>query len=188
VAEQRICSPQFYLGAEGTAADLAIVLVGGRRVGTLSQTCKTRAAHHGVACKRVARFDGQRPMSGPQGFYWEASAVVIAKQAPISVYRNETGDVVISQYQWPDDPECVFVLPQNTEALCRAILDAAEVDLIISAEREATPKDATANERQRRHREKLRDRHGQQSVTVTAKPTTEVDGHHQERSSATQAD
>ena len=127
-------------------------------------------------------------MIGPEPFHWEASAVDIAEQAPISVYLGEGGDVVISQFRWPDDPVCVFVLPQNAVVLCRAILDAAEVDLIISAEREATPKDATANERQRRHREKLRDRHGQHNVTVTPKPTTEVDGHHQERSSATQAD
>lgn len=127
-------------------------------------------------------------MIGLEKLHQSKPNVVVAEQAPISVYTDEEGDVVISQIRWPDDPVEVFVTPHNTEALCRAMLDAAEVDLIISAEREATPKDATANERQRRHREKLRDRHGQQNVTVTAKPTTEVDGHHQERSSATQAD
>jgi len=126
-------------------------------------------------------------MIGPKEFYWEASAVVIPEQAPISVYRNEAGGVVISQYQWPDDPVFVFVLPHNAEALCRAILDAAEVDLIISAEHEVTAKDPTANDRQRRHRAKLRDSHGQQNVTVTANRTDEIDGDHEERGSATTA-
>lgn len=111
--------------------------------------------------------------------------VVVAGQAPISVYLGEAGDVVISQFQWPDDPVYVLVRPHNAEALCRAVLDAAEVDLIISAEGEATPKDPTANERQRRHREKLCDRHGQQNVTVTAKSTSEVDGHQHGGGSAT---
>jgi hypothetical protein len=71
------------------------------------------------------------------------------------------------------------------------MLDAAELDLVISAGCEVTAKDSTANERQRRHRERLRDRHGaterdghgQKNVTVTTKPTSEVDGHHQERGS-----
>jgi hypothetical protein len=125
-------------------------------------------------------------MSGPEELEdAEDSDVVVAEQAPISVYTNEAGAVVINQFQWRDGPVCVFVMPHNVEALCRAMIDAAEVDLIISAEHEVTTKDATANERQRRHREKLRDRHGRQNVTVTAKPTSEVHGHRQESGSAT---
>jgi hypothetical protein len=186
VAEQRICSPQFYLGAERLAADLAIVLVGWRSIGTLSQTRKTRASYHSLAGERSARLNGHRTMSGPEELEdAEDSDVVVAEQAPISVYTNEAGAVVINQFQWRDGPVCVFVLPHNVEALCRAMIDAAEVDLIISAEHEVTTKDATANERQRRHREKLRDRHGRQNVTVTAKPTSEVHGHRQESGSAT---
>jgi hypothetical protein len=111
-------------------------------------------------------------MSGPEDLDdSEDSDVVVAEQAPISVYPNEAGTIVINQFQWRDGPVCVFVTPHNVEALCRAMLDAAELDLVISVECEVTAKDSTANERQRRHREKLRDRHGQRNVTVTGKRT-----------------
>jgi hypothetical protein len=63
-------------------------------------------------------------------------------------------------------------------------LEAAEVDAD-AIQNDVTVKDATAKERQRRHREKLRDCHGQQNVTVTAKPRSELDGHHQVKDSAT---
>ncbi len=124
-------------------------------------------------------------MSGPEELDdSDESDVVVAEQAPISVYTNEAGAVVINQFQWQDGPVCVFVIPHNAAALCRAILDAAEVDLVL-AEREVTAKDATANERQRRRREKLRDSHAQASVTVTAKIANDAGEHHDERGSAT---
>src|SRR5260370_16456371 len=107
-------------------------------------------------------------MSGPEELDdSDESDVVVVEQAPISVYTNQAGAVVINQFQWQDGPVCVFVIPHNAAALCRAILDEAEVDLVL-AEREVTAKDATANERQRRHREKLRDRHAQNSTTLPA--------------------
>jgi hypothetical protein len=123
-------------------------------------------------------------MSGPEELDdSDDSDVVVAEQAPISVYTNKAGAVVINQFQWQDGPVCVFVIPHNAAALCRAILDEAEVDLVL-AEREVTAKDATANERQRRHREKLRDSHAQNSVTVTANLPNDPDQPCQEKGAA----
>ena len=49
LAERRICSAEFNPGPERAAADLALVLVGRRGIGPLSQISKAWTAHHSVA-------------------------------------------------------------------------------------------------------------------------------------------
>jgi hypothetical protein len=63
MAERRVCSAQFNLGAKRTAADLAFVVVGGCRIGSLPETGQARSAHHGLAGQRSARPDGERSMT-----------------------------------------------------------------------------------------------------------------------------
>jgi hypothetical protein len=118
--------------------------------------------------------------------YSDDTSLVIPEQAPIRVFTDDGGVVVINQHQWRESEDEVYILfrPEHAFALCRAILKEAGFDPD-SVLREVAVKDPHATERQRRHREKLRDCHGRPNVTVTAKPTSEVDGHHQERSSAT---
>jgi hypothetical protein len=124
-------------------------------------------------------------MSGPQYFdNPDDSDVVIPEQPPISVYTNEAGAIVIKQFQWEEGDVFVFVLPHNAVALCKGILEAAEVDAD-AIQNDVTVKDATAKERQRRHREKLRDCHAQKSVTVTAELANDADGRLQESGSTT---
>ena len=91
------------------------------------------------------------------------SKPVVQEQSEIFVSSDEDGDVVIRQYRWDEGDVSIFVCPQNVPALVRAILNAAGLDPDV-----INPKDATASERQRRHRKKLRDSHANDSVTVTA--------------------
>ena len=108
--------------------------------------------------------------------YSDDSDLVIPEQAPIRVFTDDDGDVVINQHQWRESEDEVYISfrPEHAAVLCRAILKKAEVDLDI-VERKVAAKDATASERQRRHREKLRDSHADNTVTVTAKLTNELD-------------
>src|SRR5258708_24898699 len=160
-AERRFCPAQFHPGAERAAADLAFVLVGGRRVGTLPQTGKTRTAHHSMAGERLARLDRQRAMTGSMlasqvPDYSDDTSLVIPEQAPIRVFTDDGGVVVINQHQWRESEDEVYILfrPEHAAALCRAILKEAGIDPDKRGP-EVTVKDGTANERQRRRREKL---------------------------------
>ena len=109
----------------------------------------------------------------------DPSELAVSEQSPIYVSSDGDGDVVIHQYRWDEGDVLIFLCPHNAAALCRAILKAAEFDAE-AVEREINVKDATATERQRRHRQKLRDSHGQDNVTVTAKVVNDVDETHQE--------
>ncbi|NEU96952.1 hypothetical protein [Bradyrhizobium uaiense] len=97
----------------------------------------------------------------------DISDAVIPDQDAIAVYKNDQGDIAIKQFRWPDEDGSIFVRPEYAFAFCRAVLEKAgfDPDLLL---RETKAKDVTANERQRRHREKLRDGHGKDSVIVTA--------------------
>lgn len=103
----------------------------------------------------------------PDYFHWAGADIDIAHQAPIAVYTNADGDVVIRQdgdYYRKDDA-CIVVRPENARRLVDAILELAApmepAPLALSA-----PADRTAAERQRRCRE--RKRHDQRvTATVT---------------------
>lgn len=116
----------------------------------------------------------------------DSPLLVVPEQAPICVYIDDNGAIVINQQQWRESDDEVFITvrPEHVRTLCRAILKEVGIDLDAEA-REVVVKDATANERQRRHREKQRDRHGQASVTVTAEIANDVGEHHDEGGSAT---
>jgi hypothetical protein len=187
LAERRIRSAHFNLGAEGAVADLSLVLVGGRHLGTLSETGQARSAYHGLAGQRSARLDGERAMTGTrlaaqEPDYSDDTDLVIPEQPPIRVFTNHGGGVVINQHRWREDEDetYIFFRPEHAFALCRAILKEVgfEPDSVL---REVTAKDPHAAERQRRHREKQRDCHGLLTVTVT---DNEVDEPHQEMGSS----
>ena len=100
-------------------------------------------------------------MSGPQYFEDPVSGTAVPAQAPIDVFVYEDdGTVVINQFQWRDGEVFISFRPEFAVGLCRAILEEAGIDPD-TAFREVSVKDATAKERQRRHREKQRDGHGQ---------------------------
>jgi hypothetical protein len=98
----------------------------------------------------------------------------VSEQFATYVFTNKHDDVVIHQVSHDDGDVLIFICPDNAPTLCRAILKAAGLDPD-SASCTVTAKDPTANDRQRRHREKLRDSHGRLNVTVTAEPTCEVE-------------
>jgi hypothetical protein len=106
----------------------------------------------------------------------DCSLLVVPEQAPICVYLDDHGAIVINQQQWRESEDEVFITvrPEYVRTLCRAILKEAGIDLDTEAH-EISVKDATANERQRRHREKLRDGHTQRSVTVTTNLVNDPD-------------
>jgi hypothetical protein len=110
--------------------------------------------------------------------YSDDTSLVIPEQAPIRVFTDDGGVVVINQHQWRESEDEVYILfrPEHAFALCRAILKEAGYDPE-SVLCEVTAKDPHAAERQRRRRERLRDRHAQNSVTVTV--GNDVDGPHQ---------
>ncbi len=112
--------------------------------------------------------------------------LVIPEQAPICVFSEDKGAIVINQQHWRECEDEVFITfhAEHARTLCRAILKEAGIDPDTES-REVSVKDATANERQRRRREKLRESHDQDSVTVTAEIANEVADPHQERGSAT---
>jgi hypothetical protein len=121
--------------------------------------------------------------------YSDDTSLVIPEQAPIRVFTDDGGVVVINQHQWRESEDEVYILfrPEHAAALCRAILKEAGIDPETRGP-EVRVKDGTANERQRRRREKLRDSHAHNSVTVTAELANDVDGPHQENGSTTAAD
>ncbi len=110
---------------------------------------------------------------------------VIPEQAPICVYIDDSGAIVINQQQWRESEDEVFITvrPEHVRTLCRAMFKEAGIDSDTES-REVSVKDATASERQRRRRERLRDGHEQNSVTVTDQIANDVDGPHQESGSA----
>jgi hypothetical protein len=94
--------------------------------------------------------------------------VVIPEQQQIEVYTSDAGYIVIKKSAWPrwsEDDVPLCLRPEHVVPVCRAILKEVGIDLNLLL-REVGTKDPTANERQRRHRGKLRDRHDQDSVTV----------------------
>src|SRR5260370_28240066 len=112
----------------------------------------------------------------------DCSLLVMPEQAPICLFTDDNGGIVITQQHWRECEDEVFITvrPENVRALCRAIFKEAGIDPDTEA-REVGVKDATANERQRRHRDKLRDGRDQASVTVTAKLANDVDETSHER-------
>jgi hypothetical protein len=108
----------------------------------------------------------------------DPSDLVISQQSEIFVSTDDDGDVVIHQYRWDEGDVLIFVCQQNAQTLCNAILKAAgfDPDSVLR-----TAKDPHAAERQRRHREKARDCHGQDGVTVTAKAASDVNEHNEQR-------
>jgi hypothetical protein len=115
----------------------------------------------------------------------DSPLLVIPEQAPICVYTDDKGAIVINQQQWRECEDEVFVTvrPELVRALCKAMFKEAGIDPDAEA-CEVSVKDATANERQRRRRERLRDGHDQNSVTVTGQIANDVDRPHQESGSA----
>jgi hypothetical protein len=115
-------------------------------------------------------------MSGPQYFEDPVSGTAVPGQAPIDVFADDDGAVVIHQFQWREGEVCIAIRPEFAFGLCREILEAAgfDPDTVL---REVAVKDAHAAERQRRRREKLRDCHGAEAVTVTAKPAQDMHEH-----------
>jgi hypothetical protein len=107
--------------------------------------------------------------------------LVVHEQSPICVYSDDHGAIHINQQQWreAEDEVVIIVRPEQALTLCRAILNEAGIDPG-TASREFSVKDVTANERQRRRREKLRDRHGEATVTVTANLASDVHEPHSE--------
>lgn len=118
--------------------------------------------------------------------YSDDTDLVIPEQAPIRVFTDDGGVVVINQHQWRESEDEVYILfrPEHAFGLCRAILKKAGFDPD-SVLREVTAKDPHATERQRRRRKKLRDSHDQNIVAVTAKLANDADEHHQRRGSPT---
>jgi len=115
----------------------------------------------------------------------DSPLLVIPEQAPICVYIDDSGAIVINQQQWRESEDEVFITvrPEHVRTLCRAMFKEAGIDSDTES-REVSVKDATASERQRRRRERLRDGHEQNSVTVTDQIANDVDGPHQESGSA----
>jgi hypothetical protein len=102
---------------------------------------------------------------------------VVAAQGAIGVYTSQAGYIVVRERNPSYVLPCVVFHPQNAEAIIRAIIEEAELPFVLapkfeedlgSANRQV--KDATAAERQRRRREKLRkgrDSDRDKSVAVT---------------------
>jgi hypothetical protein len=126
----------------------------------------------GNGAKVFEHSDNTDPRSAPQSsedgsreFSWhrDRDDIVVAEQQPIALYLNPRGDLVIRQ-PGIDEDDMIVVTLQNAPALARAILRAAGVDdEPAAAAVQPAPKDRTAAERMRRHRE--RQRNGQQPVT-----------------------
>jgi hypothetical protein len=123
--------------------------------------------------------------SGMPPDWSDCSLLVVPEQAPICVYLDDSGAIVINQQKWRESDDEVFILvrPEHVRILCSALLKEAGIDPDFDA-REVGVKDATATERQRRRRERLRDGHDQNSVTVTGQIANDVDRPHQESGSA----
>ncbi len=102
--------------------------------------------------------------------------LVIPEQAPICVFSEDKGAIVINQQHWRECEDEVFITfhAEHARTLCRAILKEAGIDPDTES-REVSVKDAT----------ELRESHDQDSVTVTAEIANEVADPHQERGSAT---
>lgn len=98
-------------------------------------------------------------------FDWTGSgSIAVAEQLAIAIYPNPKGVVVVRQERaWDEDSDTViFVNPDHARAVAAAILEAAglEPDVVIAGllAPPATPPvaDPTAAERQRRHRQRLK--------------------------------
>jgi hypothetical protein len=63
LAARRVCSAEFNPGSARPAADLAIVMVGGRRFGTLSEAGETRPENHRMARSRSDPVNGRSVMT-----------------------------------------------------------------------------------------------------------------------------
>lgn len=102
--------------------------------------------------------------------------LVVHEQPPICLFSDDNGAIYINQQHWRDSEDEVFVIvrPEQALTLCRAILKEAGIDPD-AVSREFGAKYVTANERQRRRREKLRDCHAQNSVTVTTNLVNDPD-------------
>ena len=61
--------------------------------------------------------------------YSDDTSLVIPEQAPIRVFTDDGGVVVINQHQWRESEDEVYILfrPEHAFALCRAILKEADV-------------------------------------------------------------
>ncbi|MET4024382.1 hypothetical protein [Bradyrhizobium sp. S3.2.12] len=88
---------------------------------------------------------------------------VVAAQGAIGVYTSQAGYIVVRERDPSYVLPCVIFHPQNAEAIIRAIIQEAELPFVLARkiEEDLAPanrsvKDATAAERQRRRREKLR--------------------------------
>jgi uncharacterized protein (UPF0335 family) len=72
----------FHPGADRAAPDFAFVLVGGRRIRSLSQAGQTRAAHHSLACERSRQVDGGSSVKNQQAAY----------RKPVKINHNSSWD------------------------------------------------------------------------------------------------
>jgi len=107
-------------------------------------------------------------MSGDFDWYGDnAGDVVVREQASIAVYSNPNSEVVIRRKaDWDEDGDVwIVVAPDRARALCESIMRVAadllgEVTTLQISPPKPNGRDRTAAERQRRHRDKLRDSHG----------------------------
>lgn len=95
---------------------------------------------------------------------WDDGDTIVPAQGAIAVYENLRGNVVVrEQVPYPEDDKCIVFLPQYAELIVRRIIEVAGLPFalvpigtpVIGSSSNA--KDATAAERQRRRRSKLRD-------------------------------
>ncbi len=93
-----------------------------------------------------------------ENFDWWAAEkqglVAVREQAPIAVYLNPRGCVVIRQQNDFDDDSWILVEPDRVRALAEAIVRLAEPERLALPPPSPAVKDTTAAERQRRYRER----------------------------------
>lgn len=109
-------------------------------------------------------------------FNWYEDESIIARTSMgIAVYQNDRGEIVVRQEReasWQDDDPFIVIQPAIAVKVAQAILEQAGLSYPpFGAENQASgaPKDRTAAERQRRHRQNQRD--NQNGVTETVTPS-----------------
>ena len=104
-------------------------------------------------------------MSTRQFDWSQETELAVRQQMATTIYFNESGDVVVRQREYFDDGDAIVILTlDNAVKLAHAMLRLVDAEAEVPAST-AAPKDPTATQRQRRHRDKHRDSSAQ---TVTS--------------------
>jgi hypothetical protein len=100
----------------------------------------------------------------PLDWYHDRDCICVAEQLQIAVFENGRGDIVIRQQDpMGDDDDWVIVAKGNVPALCRALMEAAGLEMQQPTVTLLPPAKSSGAERSRRYRE----RHAQRDGGVT---------------------